>query len=202
MAQRFSVAEKHLPELPSGAEVYADDKYIVIRYNTAMVPAKRKQASAIRVSALAEFRYRLRLFLRFSEMAAHKVGIPPQQHQLLLQIAGAPDPSLATIGFAAKRLGLRHNTVVELSTRCQKAGWLVRKQTGSDRRRVLLEVTRQGRATLEALSIDHARELDELVPQLIRTLTTLQTLDRKSSPCKIKMKMTMKTKDSEARREI
>jgi DNA-binding MarR family transcriptional regulator len=125
---------------------------------------------------LAEFRHQIRLFLQFSETAAKRRGLQPQQHQLLLQIAGAADNVAATIGFAAERLGLRHNTVVELSNRSEAAGLVVRKQAGSDRRCVLLELSLRGRAKLEALSIDHARELEEFAPTLIRTLTRLRAV--------------------------
>ena len=85
----------------------------------------------------------------------------------------------ATIGYAAERLGLRHNTVVELSNRCEAAGLIVRKDAGSDRRCVLLELTPGGRKKLEALSIDHECELDDLAPKLIRTLTALRALHGK-----------------------
>jgi DNA-binding MarR family transcriptional regulator len=133
-----------------------------------------------RLQILAEFRYQLRLFLHFSETAAQKLGLQPQQHQLLLQIAGARDKGATTIGYAAERLGLRHHTVVELSNRCAGAGLLVRKQAGSDRRCVLLELSPRGQEMLEALSIDHARELNVLAPQLIRTLNTLRVGHGKS----------------------
>jgi len=136
-------------------------------------------ASADRLQILAEFRHQLRLFLQFSETAAQKRGLQPQQHQLLLQIAGAPDKMAATIGYAAERLGLCHNTVVELSNRCEAAGLIARRQVGSDHRCVLLELSPRGRKKLEALSIDHARELDEFAPMLIRTLTRLRTVNRK-----------------------
>jgi DNA-binding MarR family transcriptional regulator len=84
-----------------------------------------------------------------------------------------------TIGYAAERLGLCHNTVVELSNRCEAAGLIARRQVGSDRRCVLLELSPRGRKKLEALSIDHARELDEFAPTLIRTLTRLRAVNRK-----------------------
>jgi len=42
------------------------------------------------------------------------------------------------VGFAAERLGLRHNTAVELSNRSAEAGLIRRKQGDKDRRRVLL----------------------------------------------------------------
>jgi DNA-binding MarR family transcriptional regulator len=136
-----------------------------------------KSESTGRLQTLAEFRHQLRLFLTFSETAAQKVGLQSQQHQLLLQIAGAPDKVAATIGYVAERLGLRHNTAVELSNRCEEAGLIVRKHGGSDRRCVILSVSPKGQEVLEALSIDHARELNELGPQLIRSLAALRTVE-------------------------
>ena len=134
---------------------------------------------AASIQTLAEFRYQLRRFLLFSETAAQKLGLHPQQHQLLLQIAGAARGTAATIGYLADRLGLHHNTVVELGNRCEKAGLVRRRHVGSDRRCVLLEVSPKGKKTLQALSIDHARELNELAPRLIHTLGTLRTVHRK-----------------------
>ena len=132
---------------------------------TSVLPAQLK--------TLSEFRHQLRLFLQFSESAAQKLGLQPQQHQLLLQIAGASDGTATTVGYVAERLGLRHNTAVELSNRSQEAGLIKRKPGSDDRRRVLLELTAKGRRLLDSLSIDHARELNEFAPQLIRTLTEL-----------------------------
>jgi DNA-binding MarR family transcriptional regulator len=137
-----------------------------------MMRKQKPSASVDRLQTLAEFRHQLRLFLHFSEKAAREFGLQPQQHQLLLQIAGAPDGEPATISYAAERLGLRHNTVVELCGRCEEAD-LIRRKAASDRRCVLLEVSSKGRQLLEALSNDHARELNELGPQLVRTLTKL-----------------------------
>jgi DNA-binding MarR family transcriptional regulator len=141
--------------------------------------AKKPSAAVARLQILAEFRHQLRLFLHFSEEAAQRHGLHPQQHQLLLQIAGVSNGDEATIGYAAERLGLRHHTVVELSNRCEEAGLVVRKPAELDRRRVLLELSEKGRQMIEALSIDHARELNELAPQLIRTLTTLRAVSKK-----------------------
>jgi DNA-binding MarR family transcriptional regulator len=68
---------------------------------------------------------------------------------------------------------------VELSDRCEEAGLVVRKPAESDRRRVLLDLSEKGRGMVEALSIDHARELNELAPQLVRTLTRLRTVHKR-----------------------
>ena len=64
---------------------------------------------------LAEFRNRLRGFLKFSEHEAAKIGLNPQQHQALLAIKGTPVGHV-TIGTLAERLGIRHNSAVELIT--------------------------------------------------------------------------------------
>ncbi|HEV2446454.1 MAG TPA: helix-turn-helix domain-containing protein, partial [Candidatus Sulfopaludibacter sp.] len=71
---------------------------------------------------LAEFRYELRCFLHFSECAALEAGLHPQQHQLLLQVAGAPESAAVTIAYAAERLGLKHNSTVELVDRSEREG--------------------------------------------------------------------------------
>ena len=97
----------------------------------------------------------------------------------MLQIAGAPDGTATTIGYVAERLGLRHNTAVELSNRSEQAGLIKRKPETDDRRRVLLQLTAKGGRLLDSLSIDHARELNELAPQLIQTLTELRSISSK-----------------------
>jgi len=67
-----------------------------------------------------------------------------------------------------------------LSNRCEEAG-LVQRKHGEDRRCVLLEVSAKGHKVLESLSIDHAQELNELGPRLVRTLTALKVLQGKRS---------------------
>jgi hypothetical protein len=57
------------------------------------------------------------------------------------------------------------------SSAIEAAGLIVRKQAGSDRRCILLELSPRGLKKLEELSIDQARELDEFALTLIRTLT-------------------------------
>ena len=58
---------------------------------------------------------------------------------------------------------------------------MVQRKHGEDRRCVLLEVSAKGHKVLESLSIDHAQELNELGPQLIRTLTALKAVQSKRS---------------------
>lgn len=129
-----------------------------------------RSATPSLLEALAEFRYALRSFQRFSEQAAQKHALQPRQHQLLLQIAGLPPGHKATIGFLAERLGLRQNSVVELTDRSVAEGLVRRAEDPADRRRVVLTLTKKGMRVLDALSASHARELDELGPRLIHAL--------------------------------
>ncbi len=123
---------------------------------------------------LARFRSEIRRFLRFSEQAATAAGLEPQQHQLMLQIAGTPDGTLATVSYIAEEMSLRHHTVVELSKRCELAGLVRRTHDRNDRRRVVLELTAQGQKALRGLSEVHARQLRELAPSLIQALTRIR----------------------------
>lgn len=119
---------------------------------------------------LAEFRHQLRMFLLLSEQAAHAAGLQPQQHQLLLAVAGAPPDAHPSIAYAAERLGLKHNTVVELADRCEQEKLLVRVQDAQDGRRVCLKITARGRKLLDRLSREHLQELDTRGPKLIEAL--------------------------------
>jgi DNA-binding MarR family transcriptional regulator len=155
-------------------------QYIVIRYNLFMVKSHQAKDRQ-RVQTLAEFRYALRQFLHFSEGRAIDAGLHPQQHQLLLHIAGAPDDVETTVSYAAERLGLRHHSVVELSKRCEEAGLIRRAHDSSDGRRVVLLLTAEGQRVLRTLSDDHERELYELLPTLIRTLTQIRSSHTRSA---------------------
>lgn len=122
------------------------------------------------LKTLADFRYELRRFLHFSECVALEAGLQPQQHQLLLQIAGAADSSVVTIAYAAERLGLKHNSTVELVDRSEREGLLTRVTDSNDKRRMILKLTAKGKRLLERLSNDHAKELEDRAPRLIEAL--------------------------------
>src|SRR5438105_14280317 len=87
--------------------------------------------------ALAEFRYQLRRFLRFSEQAARAAGLEPQQHQLLLAVKGLPEGRKATISALAERLQLAHHSTVELIDRLAERGFIQRCRDEADHRQVL-----------------------------------------------------------------
>ena len=135
---------------------------------------ERRSSSASLIERLAEFRYRLRVFVQFSEQAALAAGLQPQQHQLLLQIAGAPAGAVPTIAYAAERLGLRHNSVVELANRSEEEGLLERTTDETDARRVLLRVTSKGSRLLHKLAAHHRSELEVMGPDLIAAHIRIQ----------------------------
>lgn len=123
--------------------------------------------------ALAEFRYRLRHFLHFSESQAREHGIEPQQHQALLALRGLPAGAHPTIGELANRLALRHHTTVELVNRLESAGFVKRQPDPADGRQILLHLTPQGTAKLRSLSVAHRDELRVKGPELARALRAI-----------------------------
>ncbi|MFO7324266.1 MAG: MarR family transcriptional regulator [Pseudomonadota bacterium] len=111
---------------------------------------------------LAEFRYQLRRFLRFSENAVQAEGLTPQQYQLLLQIKGFPGRNWATVGELAERLQARHHGTVALVSRCEAAGLVRRVPDPDDRRQVRVHLTDAGERRLMRLARLHRDELESL----------------------------------------
>ena len=118
---------------------------------------------------LAWFRYRLRCFVRFSEQMSRSCGITPQQHQLLLGVAGYTGRGWATISELAEFLQGRHNAVVGLVQRAEQRG-LVRKMPGAqDRRFVKVYLTRKGDTILERISRKNITELRALQFEIMKS---------------------------------
>jgi DNA-binding MarR family transcriptional regulator len=129
---------------------------------------------------LAEFRYQLARFLRRRKDAARAEGLQPQQYELLLVIAGLPRGTQPTIKEIARQLCLEHHTVVELADRLEKRGLLKRQSSGEDRRMVLLQLTREGQATLNRIVRFSYEQLLEEAPELIRSLRRILIKPRHS----------------------
>ncbi|HLX72438.1 MAG TPA: MarR family transcriptional regulator [Verrucomicrobiae bacterium] len=124
--------------------------------------------------ALADLRYSLRQFMRFSEDAAVGAGITPQQHQALLAIKGFPAERHMTIGELAERLQVRHHSAVGLVDRLVSSGAVVRKNGAADRRQVNLALTELGEKTLEKLSAAHKELLRRIGPHIETLLKRLR----------------------------
>ena len=120
--------------------------------------------------AMAEFRYQIRRFLRFSEHAAREAGLEPQQYQLLLAVKGLPDGERPRIGDIAERLQIQHHSTVELVDRLAKRSLVRRRRSDNDRREVLLELTQKGDRLLQELALHHRSEMREMGPELVTSL--------------------------------
>ena len=120
--------------------------------------------------AIAGFRHELRRFLSFSEAAAAGAGLPPQQHQALLAIAGHAGPEAPTAGSLAEQLIVAPHTAAELVSRMIEAGLLTRTTSASDRRRQELALTGKAAALLARLTKAHLQELANLEAVLVRAL--------------------------------
>lgn len=129
---------------------------------------------------MAELRYQIRRFLRFSENAARQAGIEPQQHQLLLAVRGLPDDLKPTIGVLAERMQLQHHSTVELIDRLVERGFLCRLRATDDRRQVFVKLTRDGEQFLEKLSLHHLQELQSAGPRFVKILQGLTAGDGES----------------------
>ncbi len=123
--------------------------------------------------SMAELRYQIRRFLRFSETAARQAGIEPQQHQLLLAVRGLPHGLKPTVGVLAERMQLQHHSTVELVDRLVDRGFLCRLRATDDRRRVLVKLTHDGEEFLKTLSLHHLQELQSAGPKFVKILQSL-----------------------------
>ncbi|HEY7302729.1 MAG TPA: MarR family transcriptional regulator [Bryobacteraceae bacterium] len=129
--------------------------------------------SAAAYQQLAEFRYRIRSFVHFSEEAVRAAGIEPQQHQLLLAVKGLPEGARPTVTTLSHRLCLKHHSTVELINRLEQRGAVVRRHSDQDRREVLIELTGFGEEVLERLSVLHWQEVQSLAPALSGALEAI-----------------------------
>lgn len=109
---------------------------------------------------MARFRYALRRFLRFSEEAARRCGVTPQQHQLMLGIAGYTGRGSATVSELAEFLQERPHSVVGLIERAVQHGLVRRTQDETDRRVVNVSLTPGGREILSNLARLHQQETE------------------------------------------
>jgi DNA-binding MarR family transcriptional regulator len=120
--------------------------------------------------AIAEFRYQIRRFLRFSEDASRAAGLEPQQHQLLLAVKGMPGGRAARISDLAERLQIHHHSTVELVDRLAARGLVSRALGEDDRREVYVQLTPRGESILNTLTVHHKTELRRAAPALVAAL--------------------------------
>jgi len=133
-------------------------------------PARETGLLPEQYAAIAAFRFELRRFQEFSKAAAKAAGLPPQQHQALLTIAGHTGPEPPSIGTIAEQLIIASNAAAELVTRMVDAALLTKTPSCQDRRRMELTLTRQALVLLDQLTAVHLEELRTLEAALKHAL--------------------------------
>ena len=135
--------------------------------------------------ALANFRYLLRKFLRFSkDFLSAKSHLSPEQYEALLAIKVFASSGGLNISQLSERLQVRHHSAVNVVDRLVERKLITREAVGSDRRRrfleltpqgdKLIELTPQGDKLIEELAFGHRQEIRGRSGELIEALERLR----------------------------
>jgi len=134
-----------------------------------------KKLSVSDYQALAEFRFQIRKFLHFSDLAIEAAGLERAQYQLMLTIKGLPAALRPRIRDVANRMLIQHHSAVELVNRLEAGGYVRRERAEDDRREVLLGLTPKGERVLGELALHHHEELQDAAPALVSALRRVMT---------------------------
>ena len=134
-----------------------------------------KKLSVSDYQALAEFRFQIRKFLHFSDLAIAAAGLERAQYQLMLTIKGLPPELRPRIRDVANRMLIQHHSAVELVNRLESGGFVRRERAEGDRREVLLALTPKGERVLAELALHHHQELQDAAPALVSALRHIMT---------------------------
>src|SRR5256886_8978357 len=126
-------------------------------------------------SALAEFRYLLRKFLRFSKDFLRANGnMNAEQYEALLAIKAFAAPEGLTISQLSERLQIKHHSAVNIVDRLVERKLVTRAASESDRRRRHLSLTPKGEQLIEELAAVHRKEVRGRSADLIKALEQLK----------------------------
>jgi DNA-binding MarR family transcriptional regulator len=131
---------------------------------------RRYNLSTEDYARLAAFRQGLREFLRFSEVAAERLGLLTQHYQAMLILRACPEEFTVTINDLARQLLIKHNSAVGLVDRLEREGLIKRQISSTDRRKVELRLSTRGRRVLAKLAETHRGELERIGPELKRLI--------------------------------
>lgn len=125
--------------------------------------------------ALAEFRYAMRKFLRFSkdELAQH-ARLTPEQYEAMLALRAFAEDRGLTVGQLSERLQVKHHTAVTLVNKLVERAVASRTHGTADRREVYVKLTPKGIELLEKTAAVHRKELRKRSAELIAALQRLQ----------------------------
>jgi DNA-binding MarR family transcriptional regulator len=101
------------------------------------------------------------------------VGLEPQQYLLLLAVRGLPAGMTPTVRVLAERLGLKHNSTVELINRLEFRGYIQRKRNVRDRRNVFVFLLPRGEKRLEQVARQRITEVRSGGVELVEAMSAV-----------------------------
>jgi len=124
--------------------------------------------------SLADFRYLLRKFLRFSKDFLRSAGLSPEQYEALLAIKASATSSGLTILHLSERLQVKHHSAVNTVDRLAERKLITRQTSATDRRQRHLKLTDRGEKLIEELAAVHRKEMRSRSPEMIKALQRLR----------------------------
>ena len=125
--------------------------------------------------ALALFRFEIRRFLAFSEKMLAESGVLPRHYQAMIAIRAQRRRQLS-IGELARELHITVHAAVELVGRMEAAGLVKRSPSPEDRRRVMVELSEEGKKKMPGLAARHLAELHSRAPHLAAAIEQFQAV--------------------------
>ena len=124
--------------------------------------------------ALANFRYLLRKFLRFSKDFLKANGnLSPEQYEALLAIRTFTSIGGLTISQLSERLQVKHHSTVNIVDRLAERKLITREAVKADRRRRQVQLTAEGEKLIDELAVAHRKEIRGRSAEMIKVLERL-----------------------------
>jgi len=124
--------------------------------------------------ALANFRYLLRKFLRFSKDFLKANGnLSPEQYEALLTIRAFTSIGGLTISQLSERLQAKHHSTVNIVDRLVERKLITREPGETDRRRRHVGLAAKGEKLIEELAAEHRKEIRGRSSEMIKVLERL-----------------------------
>ena len=124
---------------------------------------------------LANFRYLLRKFLRFSKDFLTDNGqLSPEQYEALLAIKAFSAVGGLDISQLSERLQVRHHSAVNIVDRLAERKLITREAGETDRRRRHVQLTAKGEKLIEEIAIAHRKEIRLRSADMIKALERLR----------------------------
>src|SRR5438067_1101968 len=125
--------------------------------------------------ALAEFRYLLRKFLRFSkDFLRTTAGLNPEQYEALLAIKSFDESPGLTISQLSERLQIKHHSAVSIVDRLAERKLVTRAAGETDRRQRHVQLTSKGEKLIDELAMVHRNEMRLRSADMIKALERLR----------------------------